>query len=675
MSDKAKQTFYWFLFAVFCGGVTVLLYGTSLRLPFFFDDFVHFPFVEGKNIFRIWLSTDELAYYRPLNFTIWRITYQLFQGHEPFVDHAINLLLHALNGFMVGWLASRLWSLRGDQFPVVVRNSFQDDVWRIYLSAALFLLFPFSYQAVPWVGSLSHILVTTIILLAVLCYVQLRLTRLRLWGAASLFFTFLAPFAHENGVLVMPFVVLVDLTTPGLSRRWRQAARTAFFWTLPLLVYIAIWLSLPRLDSGSLLGSLEGMLQNSAYFLQGIFYPFNSFSGWLHYTQNISDMTVVVLLSGLGLFLALVIQLTHHATLRSLLPWFWVLLASLPAIIFLVFDYVINGPRLLMVASVGIAWLWADVILLFSRGGREGSFEGIFRAGIMGLFTLAVLAQNANFVRQRMRMHEILGDGFKQVVAATTEANAGGQEAIVVNFPSWLAPKDHTYALGHEGVLFWPDYVPSGILTAVHTGELGDLNFVKVDGIRPELEDYYYGLTGPNPDWLSLSAVPSQVLKTEYDREALDLVAVGGLNEHRGEEIDPLATFLIPGGEESIHLLDARVQTEEGGIQVDTLWQAAEAPMQTTFFVHLVDAGGNLVAQADGDPLGGSYPLDQWQGGLPVLDTRWLELPEGSGLELRIGLYDRLSGQRLDASGPDGEPYPENAILLPTEKPFSHGNH
>jgi hypothetical protein len=147
------------------------------------------------------------------------------------------------------------------------------------------------------------------------------------------------------------------------------------------------------------------------------------------------------------------------------------------------------------------------------------------------------------------------------------------------------------------------------------------------------------------------------------------------LNEHRGEEIEPLATFSIPGGEDSIHLLDAQVKTEEGGIQVNTLWQAAEVPTQTTFFVHVVDAGGNLVAQADGDPLGGSYPLDQWQGELPVLDTRWLELAESSGLGLRIGLYDRLSGQRLDASGPEGEPYPEDAILLPTEKPFSHGNH
>jgi hypothetical protein len=670
MDDKAKKLLYWLLFAAYCAIATALLYGSSLKLPFFFDDFVHYPFVENNNIFRIWLSTNDLAYYRPLNFTLWRLTYQLFQGHEPLVDHAINLFLFAFNGFLVGWLASHLWSLRGDRFPVVAQNEFQDDVWRIYLSATLYLLFPFSYQAIPWVGSLSHILVTTIILLAVLCYVQMRRTRLRLWGVASLFFTFLAPFAHENGVLVMPFVVLVDLTTPGLSRRWRQAARTGAIWTLPLLIYMPIWLSLPRLDDGGLFGSLEGMLQNSAYFLQGAFYPFNSIGGWLHYSRGMDDMMAVALLSGLGFIIAVLIQLTHHATLRSLFPWLWILLASLPAILFLVFDYVINGPRLLMVASVGVAWLWSDVILLFSRGGKQGSIERLTRAGIAGLFTLLLLVHNANFVNRRMIMHEILGDGFEQVIAATTKANEAEYEAIVINFPSWLALKEHAFALGHEGVLFWPDYVSPETLMTVNTGVLGDLNFVKVDGIRPDLEKYYYGLTGPNPDWPLLSAVPSQVFKTDYGRiilpagEGLDLVPVGTLGELRTEEHEYLAAFEGQDKLSSFQLIDAQVIPENGAVRVDTLWHVADAPANITLFVHVVDAAGNLIGQADGDPLGGSFPLDQWQVQEHVWDSRIIKLQDGVGSGIRVGLYDRLSGQRLQAIGADDAPYPDNYVPL-----------
>ena len=668
MIDRARQPLYWVLFAAFCGLLTTILYGASLSLPFFFDDFVHYPFVEANNVARIWLTTDELAYYRPLNFTLWRLTYDLFQRHDPFVDHGINLFLHAVNGFLVGWLAARLWALRGDRFPVVARDAGPTDWQRIYLSAALFLLFPFSYQAVPWVGSLSHILVTTLILLTVLCYVQMRRTRLRPWGAASLFFALLAPFAHENGLLVMPFVVLVDLTTPGLPQRWRQAVRTGIIWTLPLLVYIPIWLSLPRLESGGLFSnSLEGMVQNSTYFVQGLFYPFNTVGGWLHYMRGINDMTAVFVLSGLGLLIAIVVQLTQHATLRSLLPWLWAILASMPAILFLVFDYVINGPRLLMVASAGVAWLWADVILLFSRGSKRGTVGHFLRAGTALLATILLLTHNINFINERMTMHEILGDGFKQVVAAVTDANDDGQEAIVVNFPSWLASREHAFALGHEGVLFWPDYVPPELLMAVHTGELSDLNFVKVDGIRPDLETYYYGLTGPNPDWKTLSAVPSQVFNTEYGADSVELVRTGSLGEYRTEDHDLLAVFSRQDGSgSSIELLDAWLVPTDGAIEVNTVWQAEDASPQTTLFVHLVDGAGNLVAQADGDPLGGSYPLDQWQNGAHVMDTRSIEIEDAAGLAVRVGLYDRLSGERLQAVNKSGEPYADNALpVLP----------
>ena len=57
----------------------------------------------------IWLTIDELAYYRPLTFSLWRLTYDVGQGHMLTVDRAINLVLHAINGALVGILAFRLW--------------------------------------------------------------------------------------------------------------------------------------------------------------------------------------------------------------------------------------------------------------------------------------------------------------------------------------------------------------------------------------------------------------------------------------------------------------------------------------------------------------------------------------------------------------------------------------
>lgn len=658
----------WLLFAGFVTAVVLLLYGGALALPFFFDDFVHYPFVEANSLARTWLTTDELAYYRPLNFSLWRFTYMAFERHNPVVDHAINLVVHGANGFIVGWLATWLWAWRGDRFPVVASSRPRVDWWRVYLSAALFLAFPFSYQAVPWVGSLSHILVTTLILLSLAFYVRMRRSDQALWGIPSLLMAFLAPFAHENGVLVMPLIVLLELTTPAAVRRWRKALKAALIWSLPLVVYLPIWLGLPRLEEGRLFGnSLEGVLQNSAYFLQGLFYPFTAFGGWLHTGRGVSDMTAVALLSVLGLVVALGVQLSSRASLRSLLPWLWYGVAALPAVLFLVFEYVINGPRLLMLASVGAAWLWADVALLFVRGARQGSRAHALRTAVAVAFAALLLWQNGRFIHERMAYHAMLGDGFQQVIAATTAANEAGEEAVFINFPSWLAPKRPTFALGHEGVLFWPDYVPPEMLMATHTGAFGELSFVRDDATRPELTDEFYGLTGPQPDWTALRTVPAQVLKTEYGPANLALRPVGAVGPPAQESPPGAASFRQDGGATGVDLLDAYATAVPGGVWVDLLWQTAEPPSQTTVFVHLVDGAGNLVAQADGDPLGGIYPFERWRTGEIVRDRRWVPLPESEGLSVRAGLYQRENGERLTAVAADGAPLPEDAFTLAIE--------
>ncbi len=670
MKAKPSTSLLWLLFTAFCVGVTLLLYSAALSLPFFFDDFVHFPFVEANSQARIWLTTDELAYYRPLNFSIWRLTYDLYGRHNPLIDHGLNLLLHALNGLLVGWLATWLWSWRGDRFPVVRSAAPGVDWWRVYLSAVLFLAYPFSYQAVPWVGSLSHLLVTLLILLSLVCYVQMRRTDQALWGMPSLLLALMALFAHENGVLVMPLIVLLELTTPQAVRRWRKAMKGALIWSLPLAIYLPIWLRLPRVEQGGLFSnSLEGVGQNSAYFLQGLFYPFTAFGGWLHSRWGIQDITAVLLLSTLGLAVALLVQIRNHATLRSLLPWLWYLVAALPAILFLVFEYVINGPRLLMLASVGAAWLWADVTLLFVRGARAGSREYTLRAAVAVTLLALLLLHNGRFIHERMTYHQVLGSGFKQVIAATLAANEVGEETVVINFPSWLAPKRPSFALGHEGVLFWPDYVPHEMLMATHTGQFGDLSFIRDDATRPELPRNFYGLTGPQPQWDQLTAVPAQVLRTEYLEDGLALLPVGSVGPEMQESPRPLATFRSEGQDIAMNLLDAHVSPVPGGVWVDLLWQSVAPPVQATVFVHLVDAAGQIVAQADGEPLGGIYQFARWKPGEEVHDRRWVPLVVAEDVSVRVGLYDRASGERLTAVGPDGLQLAEDALRLATSAP------
>ena len=84
-------------------------------------------------------------------------------------------------------------------------------------------------------------------------------------------------------------------------------------------------------------------------------------------------------------------------------------------------------------------------------------------------------------------------------------------------------------------------------------------------------------------------------------------------------------------------------------------------------FVHLLDAGGNIVAQSDGAPAGDSYPTGQWVAGEVVSDTVTFDLsalPPGD-YRLATGFYAPTEGlPRLDAATLDG-PLPDGRFLLP----------
>ena len=73
-----------------------------------------------------------------------------------------------------------------------------------------------------------------------------------------------------------------------------------------------------------------------------------------------------------------------------------------------------------------------------------------------------------------------------------------------------------------------------------------------------------------------------------------------------------------------------------------------------TVFVHLVDAAGNRLAGADGQP---PVPTSQWARGEVVIDERVVPIPDGlprGDYWLVVGLYRADTGERLpilDLSG------------------------
>jgi hypothetical protein len=561
--------------------------------------------------------------------------------HSPLLQHALNLLLHTVNGFMVGWLFWR-WGMGGR--------------WTVaggFLSATLVLLFPFSYQAVPWVGSMSHLLVTSLVLLALVGYWRGREGDGRLWYVLSLAAAALAPFAHENGVLIGPLVALIELTGSARTGGWRQALGRAVLWTLPALLWLPVWWLAPKAVSGTVtIRGGEAVLQNVIYFLQGLAYPVTQLGGWLH-QNGMNDLIAAGVLSAVALGGTAIVLVITRAGRRVSLPWLWYALTMLPAVLFLSFDYVINGPRLLMLASVGAAWLWADVAARLAGDGRS-----LLRLALVAVFALVMIGPNVVFIRQRMELHRMLGAAYQEVTAAAVATNERGHLAAFINLPSWITPGTATYAVGHDGVQFWPDYAQPHTLASVTTGQPADIVLVRNEAIRPEMP-YFYGISGQAADWPTLANAGSAVFVTEYQPQEINLRPVGLLNVPESTDT-PLALF----NKGQIILEAAKAAPSGGGTAVRLTWRVIEPPPDSlTIFVHVIDSSGQLVTQADGDPLAGSFPLSQWTAGLTAEDQRYI-LTSSDGLQILIGLYDRNTGERWTAETPTSQPLPDNAVSI-----------
>jgi hypothetical protein len=91
------------------------------------------------------------------------------------------------------------------------------------------------------------------------------------------------------------------------------------------------------------------------------------------------------------------------------------------------------------------------------------------------------------------------------------------------------------------------------------------------------------------------------------------------------------------------------------------VWQSlAPTDEDYSVFIHVLDAAsGQLVAQADSEPRGGTYATSLWQPGEYITDDYHFDLPPGR-YRAEVGLYLPENGQRLPTTGADS-----GSLLLP----------
>jgi hypothetical protein len=363
--------------------VTLAMYGRALRFSFFFDDVMDLAVTEEASFLDLLArQSPNSVYYRPIPYIIWKALYRITGEYNPVILHALPIIAHIVSGWLLFLLLRRVTG----------------SLWSV-VPMLLFLLYPFSYQALEILGTLVHTLVTVQILAALLLWYDGRMLHSPLRLAAAGAFSIGALWTHEYGASILPLVVALELLL------WRRGTTTrpTRWLTVPAVatvIYLLRYVTIDRPERES--ATASDAVQNAGFWLQGFAYPLTRQTGWL--TEQIGgDALRLVLplgLLGIGAALALYWRAGHARLAIGLLVIGGVVF--LPAVMTLTYEYMQNGPRLLYVVSPAVATFWGLLPML--RWGNE-RVSRVWQVGVLALLGVT-LAQSVLFIERRMEMLE-----------------------------------------------------------------------------------------------------------------------------------------------------------------------------------------------------------------------------------------------------------------------------
>jgi hypothetical protein len=130
---------------------------------------------------------------------------------------------------------------------------------------------------------------------------------------------------------------------------------------------------------------------------------------------------------------------------------------------------------------------------------------------------------------------------------------------------------------------------------------------------------------------------------------------------------EPRVRFGEARSSAAIELRAADVSRRGNWLNLWLHWHALRAPgVDTKYFVHLLDAQGNVVAQEDGLHVKYTRPSSEWQADEMISDLIEMPLWNLSPGEYRIsvGLTNPDTGERLPAVDAAGNPLPESRYIF-----------
>ena len=632
---------------------TMILYAPSLGYPFVWYD--------SDDLLRaIKYSTADLfggvagyQYYRPLIFTFWKLILAAWGPESAPIFHAYLIGLHALNAVL-------LFALTRD----LTRNR-----WVASTASLLFVVYPFSYQAVTWTiahqpPSLSFALGCLLI------YTRARIQRTVVGRdarrpflvsrvachLAALLCLLAAMVIHESAFVGAGLVVLVEVHLV-LTRR---VAR----WTLWPLVYAALTVvtfgayvlaakSPPAEETFQIVAGL--------YLLQGLIYPIAMLIAPACAAPGCDPSFALLAGTGLALVAMILAWRAGRSMWLGLLGVLWFGLGAAPVWIGRNYIYVEYAPRLFYLSSAGVALAFAA--LLGNPPRRRLAW-----IGLIGFVAL----QSSQFVLARQPLY---ADAFRLLDQENRAMFTPRRGAVLfINAVELFTYQPRELPLGWFGVLASPWHnrmVETLTLRAQNADWVIDPVHAQAVQSRSRLLLEFHGRVLPPDQLAGAIAAAREIYRVDAiilpphptSRSALRLFKIAEVDR----QTEPVDTIMA-GWPDGPQLNNVSIEMEAGTPVLNLDWYiGAPAPHGLTVFVHIRNASGEIVAQADGDPVGGLAPFSSWVMGDQIRERRPLilpfDLPAGT-YQVAVGLYDRNTGRRASPTRTRGVVIDAGALIV-----------
>ena len=681
---------FWIDFAVVCAifAVTFVLYGPSLAYPFVWYDADDLLRAIKYSTLDLFSGVASYQYYRPLIFTIWKLILSAWGPNSAPIFHASLIGAHALNAVL-------LFALVRD----LARNP-----WMASATALLFVAYPFSYQAVTW--AIAHQPPPLIFMLAcLLIYVRARLKNKNgLRHLAAVACLIAAMLLHESAFVGTAILLLIEAYLVFTRRVPRSSPWPVMYLGVTLLMfglYASVAKSPPNEETFQPITGL--------YLLQGLIYPVAMILARVCQPPGCDSVAWLLPTGGLTLISFLLAWRSSRTLLIGLLGVLWFGLGAAPAWAGRDYVYVEYAPRLLYLAGAGASLAIAAAIGTHSKNPSGGgshlpgrqtgaadlpgvptplSLRGASRGArpadlrieskgwgraVQAAAVALILVQSGQFVIARQPLH---ADAFRLLEQENQAMFAPRPGSVLfVNAVELFTYKHQEFPLGWYGVLVSPWHnrlVETLNLRAENADWVIDPAQADLTSDRARLQLEFHGRAVTPEQFREWLAAASDVYRVEAlspnpPRAAgegeLHVFKVAGIRRNA----DPPAAF-IAEWTGSVRLTAAAIEVEAGTPVLNLDWRI-DAPIDPgqTVFVHVRNTGGEIVAQADGDPIGGLAPLSSWTPGDFIRERRPLILPPdlpAGRYTVAVGLYDRGSLQRTTPTQTNGISVNDNALIV-----------